>query len=75
MYDGGILGLGFSAGFSICLRVSFNFLIEGYIFDSEHVSLVMRNYKAKLGGNLRVNYNNFMLQWPGTRQTIQSLEM
>ena len=64
-------GLDFSAGFSICLRLSYKFLAKGYIFHAEQVKLFMRHYKAKLGGVLNINDIYIMLPWPGISLQIQ----
>ena len=60
-----IIGLDFSAGFSICLRLSYKFLVSSYIFETEQVALVMLHYKSKIGGSLNVDDIYFNLPWPG----------
>ena len=65
-------GLDFSAGLSICLRLSYKYLIQSYIFESKHITLGMRHYKSKLGGFLRIEDAYIMLQWPGISEQNQN---
>jgi hypothetical protein len=58
-------GLSFGDGFSLCLRVQFQFFNENCLFESAELRMYFRDYKSKVGGAMKIDKRTYVFGWPG----------